>query len=117
MIKPTFPTEKQMIAMQIKIESLLAVKKINMYVNAPFKYGLTFSQHLINGRILNPENPFRIAETEEELPIVGDIYREQLKDVALLKSEQSRAIGILCVDWLNGQNDGTWIKIKLKRAK
>ena len=114
MIIPTFPTEKQMISMQTKIESLLAVKKINKHVNAPFKSGLTFAQYLINGRIINPENPFRLPETEEELPIVGEIYREQLRDVKLLESEQARALAILCVDWLNGQNDGEWIKIKLK---
>ena len=114
MIIPKFPTRKQMISMARNIEKLLLLKAISKTVNQSKKVGLNFALSLVNCQIINPKNPFRIAETEEELLIVGDIYRKQLKDVKLLKSEQARALAILCVDWLNGQNDGEWIKIKLK---
>lgn len=111
---PEFPTSEQMLSMAGKIEKNLSLKAINKYIHQPKKSGLTFAFILIKDRIETPVNPYRIPETEEEIEIVNDIYIEQLKDIKSLKSVEARTIAVLCVDWLNGQNNGDWVKMKIK---
>ena len=51
------------------------------------------------------KNDFYIPETEEELPPVDEIYNGQMKPIRKLDTVIGRAIAILLVDWLNGEDD------------
>ena len=57
-------------------------------------------------------NPYFTPETEEELIKLENIYRKQLRPWKFLRNVGARCLAILCVNWLNGQNDGTWINMK-----
>lgn len=114
MITPKFPNQRKIVAMIKKVEAICNLKSINSPENSQIKEGLKFCWYLLRERIDYPENDFRIPETEAEISEVDKIYKSQLQWINTLHSIEARALAILCVDWLNGQNDGTWIKIKLK---
>lgn len=53
----------------------------------------------------NEENKYFIAEKEGEIEEANDIYREQLLPLKVLPSVRSRVLAIMCVDYLNGNED------------
>ena len=53
----------------------------------------------------NEENKYFIAEEEGEIEEANDIYREQLLPLKVLPSVRSRVLAIMCVDYLNGNED------------
>ncbi len=100
---PTFPTPEEIQEAIDKINEKLALKQMNMRKNSHIKEGLSDCLRILNDRLENPENPYFIAETEKEWDTVNKIYREQLAGINNLKTQEGRAIAILCVDWLNGK--------------
>ncbi len=102
MKKPTFPTPEQIKEVVKKIEGKSYLNKIKMKKSDPTKEGLEYCLKLLNDRLENPENPYFIAESEEQWNEVNEIFRSQIKGIEKLKHQKSRAMAILCVDWLNG---------------
>jgi len=100
MNKPTFPTPKEIKAIIKKIENKIYLNKIKS--KNPTKEGLDKCLQILNYRLKNPENPYFIAESEEEWIEVNEIFRSQLKGIEKFKDIESRSMAILCVDWLNG---------------
>ncbi|MEL7586646.1 MAG: hypothetical protein AAGU19_08015 [Prolixibacteraceae bacterium] len=98
-----FPTAKEMRESLKKVESLLAIKRINMYKNAAVKEGLTDCVRILKSRIKKPKNNWFKATKEEDLERANDIYRQQLAGISDLKTETGRTIAVICVDYLNGQ--------------
>lgn len=90
--------------MIVKVEKKLSLKAINKAKNQFAKEGYKECLRLLNDRLKNPENPYFLPDTEEEVEKMCDVYTEQLKTVRKLKTVRGRGIAILCVDWLNGVN-------------
>lgn len=105
MIIPTFPTPDQIQDTINKVNKRLSVKAINMRKNAHVKEGFTDCLRILNDRISNPENPYFKGETEEEWEASSVIYRNQLAGIDGLKTVEGRSISVLCIDWLNGNNE------------
>ena len=115
MIIPKFPDQREIDAMIKNIERISLLKAVKKPENEAIKEAVDWIIiKMFDYYLINEPNPYFIPETEEELAKINNIYIEQLKPVDKLKSKQARSLAILCIDWLNGQNDGTWIKIKLK---
>lgn len=102
MKKPTFPTPEQIKEVIKKIEGKNYLSKIKMKQNEPVKEGLKDCLRILNDRLKNPDNPYFIADSEEEWNEVNEIFMNQLKGIEKLQHKKSRAMAILCVDWLNG---------------
>ena len=100
MTKPTFPTPEEIKSIIKKIESKMYLNKIKSKTTS--KEGLAKCLDILNDRLTNPENPYFIAESEEEWNEVNEIFKTQLKGIEKLKEIKSRSMAILCVDWLNG---------------
>jgi tRNA uridine 5-carbamoylmethylation protein Kti12 len=112
---PNFPTPEQIQDAIKKVEDLLLIKKINRNDNFEIKEGFTDCLRILNERLINPENPFFIFETDEEIATLNKIYKAQLKDISKLKTIKGRAIAIMCVDWLNGNNKAIeFLSVKMK---
>ena len=60
---------------------------------------------MLRDRLINPDNPFFVADEEQELELAGNIYREQMLPISKLKTEIGRTIAVMCNDWLNGQEE------------
>lgn len=101
-MQPTFPTPEEIKAVIKKIEGKSYLNKIKMKKSDPTKEGLEYCLKLLNGRLENPDNPYFIAESEEEWNEVNEIFRSQTKGIEKIKDIKSRSMAILCVDWLNG---------------
>lgn len=91
MTKPTFPTLEEIKAVIKKIKS-----------KSRSNEGFNKCLDILNDRLKNPENPYFIAESEEEWDQVNEIFKSQLKGIENLKEISNRSMAILCVDWLNG---------------
>lgn len=115
MITPTFPTPDQIQDTINKVNGRLAVKAINMRKNAHVKEGFTDCLRILNDRIANPENPYFKGETDEEWHESDVIYRHQLAEVKKLKTVEGRSIAVLCVDWLNGNEQAIkFLEVEIK---
>jgi hypothetical protein len=104
MIIPKFPNPAEIALAIERTEAILANKKINTYKNKPLKEGYTYCIQLLRNRLINPENPFFVADKEEELETAENVYREQMLPIKKLKTEIGRTIAVLCNDFLNGQD-------------
>ena len=105
MIIPKVPNPAEIALAIEKVEALLADKKINTYKNKPLKEGYTECLRMLRDRLINPDNPFFVADEEQELELAGNIYREQMFPISKLKTEIGRTIAVMCNDWLNGQEE------------
>ena len=103
MTKPTFPTTKEIKEAIKKIENKNYLNKMKSKNQS--KEGLNKCLEILKDRLKNPENPYFIAESEEEWDQVNEIFKSQLKGIEDLKEISSRSMAILCVDWLNGSKD------------
>ncbi len=101
-MQPIFPTPDEIKAVIKKIEGKNYLNKIKMKKSDPTKEGLGYCLKLLNDRLENPENPYFIAESEEQWAEVCEIFKSQTKGIEKLKDIKSRSMAILCVDWLNG---------------
>ncbi|MEN6566772.1 MAG: hypothetical protein ABFC57_10765 [Veillonellales bacterium] len=104
MIIPKFPNPAEIALAIEKTEAILADKKLNQRKNFALKEGYTECVRMMKDRLLNPENPFFVADAEEELETAGNVYREQMLPIKKLKTEIGRTIAVLCNDFLNGQD-------------
>ena len=102
MTKPTFPTPEEIKAIIKKIESKMYLNKIS---SKKKNKGFDKCLEILNNRLKTPENPYFIAESEEEWDQVNEIFKGQLKGIEDLKEISNRSMAILCVDWLNGTKD------------
>lgn len=115
MKKPTFPTPEQIQEVIEKVNVQLSVKAINRSKNLCYKEGFTQCKELLSERIINPDNPYFEADTEEEWDRVNAIYKEQLKPIKKLKTQIGRTLAVICVDWLNGKiKQPTFLDIEIK---
>lgn len=115
MIIPTFPTPDQIQDTINKVNDRLSVKAINMRKNAHIKEGLTDCLRILNDRLDNPENPYFKGETPEEWDDSDVIYRNQLSEINKLKTVAGRSIAVLCVDWLNGNEQAIkFLEVEIK---
>ena len=105
MTRPEFPNPAEIALAIEKCEAILAKKELNQRKNFHLKEGYSECLRTLKDRLINPENPFFVAETEEELESAGTTYAKQMLPIRKLKTEKGRAIAILCVDWLNGQDE------------
>jgi len=104
MIIPKFPNPAEIALAIERTEAILANKKINTYKNKPLKEGYTYCIQLLRNRLINPENPFFVADKEEELETAENVYREQMLPIKKITTEIGRTIAVLCNDFLNGQD-------------
>lgn len=100
-----FPSPEQIKHSIEVLEEKMSIPAINMNKNFPIKEGYQYCLELMKKRLENPANEFFIAETEVEWKQLNEIYRKQLSDIKELTTTQGRSIAVLCVDWLNGNND------------
>ncbi len=103
MYKPKFPSPEEIKVVIDKIETRLQEKPINMHKNFHVKEGFTDCIRILNNRLENPNNPYFMAEKDSEIELSTQIYRDQMKGIDKLKTQEGRAIAILCVDYLNGR--------------
>lgn len=104
MIIPKFPNPAEIALAIERTEAILADKKLNQRKNFALKEGYTECLRMMKDRLINPENPFFVADQEEELEEAGEVYRTQMAPISELKTEIGRTIAVLCNDFLNGQD-------------
>ena len=113
MIQPPVPTPTEIAIAIERCEAILADKKINQRKNYPLKEGYTECVRMLKDRLINPYNPFFVAETEDELKESETVYREQMMPITKLRTEIGRTIAVMCNDYLNGQdNEARFLEIK-----
>lgn len=100
-----FPSVDDMKSKLSVIDEMLSIKQLNMNKNAEVKEGLLECQRILQERIANPQNNWFKPERREDVQLSVGIYREQIKGIEKLKSQQGRAMAVMCVDYLNGQLD------------
>lgn len=103
MIKVKFPSQNEIAETRKRICKRLEDKAINRFANAGIKEGYNDCLRIIDERSADPSNSYFKPETDAEIEQVNEIYRSQLTGINKLKSQQGRAIAIMCVDYLNGQ--------------
>lgn len=115
-MKPTTkPTPEQIKEFITKLEEKLLIKAINKRVNFAIKEGYTDCLRILNDRLENPTNDYNTFETEEEIKVITEIYRNQIKGIEKLKTIQGRCISLLCIDYLNGEGQSdTILSLKIK---
>lgn len=115
MIKPIFPSPEQIQDTINKVNERLSVKAMNMNKNYHVKEGFTDAVRILENRLKNPENPYFKGENDKEWEVSNSIYREQIKGIDKLKTVEGRAIAILCVDWLNGNEKSiSFLDVEIK---
>ena len=104
MIVPKFPNPAEIALSIERCETILADKSINQRKNFQLKEGYIECVRMLKERLVNPENPFFVADKEEELDLIRDIYTAQMIPIAKLRTQIGKTIAVLCNDWLNGQD-------------
>ncbi len=105
MIIPKFPNPAEIALAIEKTEAILADKKLNQRKNFALKEGYTECVRMMKNRLISPDNPFFVAEHENELDATEIIFLKQMKPITKLTTQRGRAIAILCNDFLNGQDE------------
>ena len=100
MNQPTFPTPEEINEQIKRIDNKIYLNKIKSKNKG--NEGFNACLKILNKRLKNPDNPYFIAESEEEWTTVNEIFRSQIKGIEKLKEIKDRSMAILCVDWLNG---------------
>jgi hypothetical protein len=95
---PLFPTPEKIQEVITLFEKRVASRS----TDPDLKEGYILSIEILKDRLKNPGNSFFIPTEEGEIPMAVKIYEDQLKPVNNLKTLKGRAVAILCIDWLNG---------------
>ena len=91
---PDFPTREQ------KNEVLVLVKqRLSEDLASDIRQAFEMCVPLFESEA---ENKYFIADDENEIEEANEIYRQQLLPFKVLPSVRSRALAIMCVDYLNG---------------